>query len=263
VGVLLSFVGPSAQADTVAVLLALEADMKTLSAQATVLGEPSLVGTRKIQRLQLGPHRVHAAVMGSGCVETAVTAEALLARYRCDWVFSIGPAGGLTDEAAVGKWFVVSECVVAGKTGGTGSAGTPFKLALAPAQWNLPAVMQSLTPLRLVAGETFIQSNSAREGPAASSQAQLVDMNTHGLAVACLSHQVPLHVWRLVSDRADDQASAAFQEFTKSYQGEGGTALAEVIRQLPASPKAAGSYQGIRELIEPRTRGEEKAEVGK
>jgi nucleoside phosphorylase len=263
VGVLLSFGCQSAQADTVAVLLALEADMKTLSAQATVLGEPSLVGTRKIQRLQLGPHRVHAAVMGSGCVETAVTAEALLARYRCDWVFSMGPAGGLTDEGAVGKWFAVSECVVAGKTGGSGSAGTPFKLALAPTQWKLPAVMQRLTPLRLVAGETFIQSNSAREGLAASSQAQLVDMNTHGLAVACLNHQVPLHVWRLVSDRADDQASAAFQEFTKSYQGEGGTALAEVIRQLPASPKAAGSYQGIRELIEPRTRGDGEGEVGR
>lgn len=234
--------------------------MKMLSAQATVLGEPSLVGTRKIQRLQLGPHRLYAAVMGSGCVETAVTAEALLARYRSDWVFSMGPAGGLTDEGAVGKWFAVSECVVAGKTGGTGSAGTPFKLALAPTQWNLPTVMQSLKPLRLVAGETFIQSTSAREGLAASSQAQLVDMNTHGLAVACLNHQVPLHVWRLVSDRADDQASAAFQEFTRAYQGEGGTAVAEVIRQLPASPKAAGSYQGIRDTIQRTTGKGEKSE---
>ncbi len=262
-GVLLSFSSQSAKADTVAVLLALEADMKTLTAQATVLGEPSLVGTRKIQRLQLGPHRLYAGVMGSGCVETAVTAEALLARYRCDWVFSMGPAGGLTDEAAVGKWFAVSECVVAGKTGGSGSAGTPFKLALSPADWKLPEVLQTLKPLRLVAGETFIQSNSAREGLAASSQAQLVDMNTHGLAAACLNHQVPLHVWRLVSDRADDQASAAFQEFTRGYQGEGGAALVALIRQLPASPKAAGSYQGIRELIEPRTRGDGEGEVGR
>jgi len=57
-------------------------------------------------------------------------------------------------------------------------------------------------------------------------------------------------VWRFVSDRADDQASQTFQAFTKTYQGEGGKALAELIRQLPSSPKAAGSYQGIRELIQ-------------
>jgi hypothetical protein len=83
------------------------------------------------------------------------------------------------------------------------------------------------------------------------------------MAAACLNHQIPLHVWRLVSDRADDRASAAFQEFTRGYQGEGGTALVEVVRQLPASPKAAGSYQGIRELIEPRTRGDGEGEAAK
>lgn len=238
------------RADNIGVLLALDTDLKTLSESSKILGEPTTVGSRKIHRLEIGDHRIYAAIMGSGCVETAVTTEALLARYRCDWVFSIGPAGALTEATPTGSWVAVNECVIAGKMGGNGSSGSPFKLTAPPENWTLPALLQKLPTQRLVAGETFIQNNSARESLAANSQAQLVDMNTHGLAAACLNHKVPLLVWRIVSDRADDQASQTFQAFTKTYQGEGGKALAELIRQLPSSPKAAGSYKGIRELIQ-------------
>jgi nucleoside phosphorylase len=243
-------VSSALQADNLGVLLALDADLNSLTQSAKVLGDPVVVGSRKIHRLEMAGHRLFVAIMGSGCVETAVTTEALLARYRCDWMFSIGPAGALTEAPATGSWVAVDECVIAGKTGGNGSSGSPFKLTAPPESWTLPALLQKLPTQRLVAGETFIQSNSARESLAANSQAQLVDMNTHGLAAACLNHKVPLLVWRIVSDRADDQASQTFQAFTKTYQGEGGKALAELIRQLPASPKAAGSYPGIRELIQ-------------
>jgi len=237
------------KADTVGVLMALEADLKALTAAGTSLGEPAAVGGRRVHRLQLGPHRVYTALMGSGCVETAVTTEALLARHRCDLVFSVGPAGALRDEAKVGTWWCVSACVLQGRNAGEGSASSPLKLAPIPETWTLPAPFLTAKPTVLISGETFINSPSLKSSASASG-ATLVDMNVHGLAAACENHDVPLHVWRVVSDAADEQASEVFKTFVKNYDGVGGEALAELIRNLPANPKAARSYPGIRSLLE-------------
>ncbi len=238
-----------ARADNVAVLLALEADMKALTAAGTSAGQPAAVGSRKVQRIQIGPHRVYAALMGSGCVETAVTTEALLGRYRCDVALSLGPAGGLVDDAKPGSWWRVTGCVVQGKTGGEGSAEKPLLTALLPENWKQAEPLASARTARLSAGETFI-STSAQRQSLTTSGAWLVDMNTHGLAVGCANHQVPLHVWRVVSDKADEDASGTFRSFVTGYDGAGGKALAELIKNLPANPKAAGSYPGIRKLLD-------------
>ncbi len=253
--VMFALAGGCTRADNIAVFPALDADMKALSEAGTLLGDPVLVGTRKIQRLQIGPHRVYAALMGSGCVETAVTAEALLARFRCDRAFSIGPAGGLTETAATGSWWRVSECVAQGKSGGAGSSGQPLPFNAATGDWKLPGLLARAAEARLVSGEVFIQSAAQRESLATASGAVLVDMNSHGLHAACANHAVPLHVWRVVSDSADERAGETFRAFTASYDGAGGRALAELIAALPASRDAAGSYPGIRRLLRPSVEG--------
>jgi len=240
-----------AKADTIAVLLALEADLKSLTAAGTSVGQPTAIGTRKVQRLQIGNHRVFAALMGSGCVETAVTAEGLLTRHRCDLALSLGPAGGLVEEAKAGTWWRVSGSLVQGKNAGDGSTGKPHLTSELPSTWALPELLRKAKPALLSSGETFINTTGQRQS-LASSGASLVDMNTHGLHAACINHDVPLHIWRVVSDNADEQAGETFKTFVKTYDGAGGSALAQLIKDLPANPKAAGSYPGIRKLLEGR-----------
>ena len=63
------------------------------------------IGERAIQVVSLGKHKVYAIKMGSGAVETAVSAQALLARFRCDRAYSLGPVGALSDELTIGKWY--------------------------------------------------------------------------------------------------------------------------------------------------------------
>jgi len=237
-------------------MLALEADMKSLSERAVVIGEPTALGSRRIHRLQIGPHRVYAVIMGSGCVETAVSAEALLTRFRCDVAFSLGPAGGLAEPAAPGRWFYVGECVVRGKSAGPGSRGQPLVIPDVPNEWKVGAPLEKTPKVVLTAGEVFVNQRTQRDSLAASTGALLVDMNTHGLHAACANHRLPLHVWRVVSDMADEEAGQRFREFVQAYDGAGGRALAALIRELPANPNAAGSYSAIQKLIKPQEGGE-------
>ena len=92
----------SVRADTIAFFYALDADLQSLKSAAPELGQAASIGSRSVQRLRLGPHTIYAIKMGSGAVETAASAQALLTRNRCDWAFSLGPAGALTDSIPTG-----------------------------------------------------------------------------------------------------------------------------------------------------------------
>jgi nucleoside phosphorylase len=248
---------PAAHADEIAFFYALEADFAALKAEATPVGQPIKVGSRAVQRLRLGAHTIHAVKMGSGVVETAVSAEAVLARVRCDRAFSLGPVGGIGETLEVGTWVRVSEVVPYQK-----GAWSPEGFALGEkARWKedaaalnglvLPELWQKPVTVTVASGEIFIASNAYRAELHGATKAEVVDMNLYGLVTACESHRVPLVSWRIVSDRADDQASGDFQKFVATYDGAGGKALAEVIRKLPANPNSPESYPKLRELLQP------------
>ena len=74
-------------------------------------------------------------------------------------------------------------------------------------------------------------------------------MNGFGIALVCADHGVPLFSWKIVSDRADENASEAFRAFVSTYSGGGGKALAEIIQALPANPNDPTSYPAIEKLL--------------
>lgn len=83
----------------------------------------------------------------------------------------------------------------------------------------------------------------------ALTDAEAVDMNTFGLALVCADQNVPLFVWRIISDRANETAADDFRAFVSSYDGEGGRAMTELLRFLPPNPNAAESYPAINKFI--------------
>lgn len=96
----------------------------------------------------------------------------------------------------------------------------------------------------------FVASDDARESLRTLTGADLVDMNSFGLALVCEDHRVPLHIWRIASDRADADASDAFRAFMTSYDGEGGRMLAAWIRGLPRGTNSVTAYPSIRNMME-------------
>jgi nucleoside phosphorylase len=241
----------TARGDTIGFFYALDADLQGLKTLAREMGQSAKVGTRSIQRLQLGTHTIYAVKMGSGAVETAASAQALLARSRCDWAFSLGPAGALSDAVHTGRWYRV-ESVMAWQRGQTDltwkTDWSRFPIA------NLFAPLQTTSTIFVASGEQFISTTGERDRVQAMTQADAVDMNSFGLALVCADHGVPLFAWKIISDRADENASETFRIFTSIYSGEGGKALAEIIQSLPANPNDPASYPAIRKLLEDASR---------
>lgn len=250
---LATFGAVAARGDSIGFFYALDADLQSLKSEAQEMGQPAKVGTRSIHRLRLGTHEVYAVRMGSGATETAVSAQALLSRFRCDWAFSLGPAGALTAAIETGRWYRV-ERVLAFQHG-TSAAADPPDCPSWSTDWSRfpsdspPALLRDLPSVSVASGEQFISTTAEREHLQATTQADTVDMNGFGLALVCADHNVPLFSWKIISDRADEYASETFRVFITGYSGEGGRALADIIRTLPANPNDPSSYPAIERLL--------------
>ena len=230
--------------DTIGFFYALDADLQGLKGVTHEMGQSINIGTHLIQRLQAENHTIYAVKMGSGPVETAASAQAVLARYRCNWGFSLGPAASLA-SLNTGEWYCVGS-VVAWQRNNLDRWNTDWsRLPVS----NLPAPFTASAIISIASGERFISSAGERGQVQALTQAEAVDMNSFGLALVCAEHGVPLFSWKVINDRADEQAGENFRAFTVNYNGEGGRALAEVIRSLPANPNDPASYPAIRQLL--------------
>ena len=247
------FLTLASRADTVAFFYALDKDLETFKAQARPVGQALKVGGRSIAVFQLNLHRVYCVKMGAGAVETAASTQALLARIPCDEAFSVGPVGMLSDALKAGSWYRVDQ-IIPYQKGSWSKAGFQASPAISLKDEGtnkviLPELFEKAGPLRVASGEMFIASNNYRQQLQEMTGAEAVDMNLFGLATVCLDQHVPLLCWRIVSDRANDDASEDFQNFVGHYDGAGGKAIAKIIQTLPANPSSPDSYSNINRLL--------------
>lgn len=236
----------TAKGDTIGFFYALDADLQGLKTLAREMGQSYKVGTRSIQRLQLDTHIIYAVKMGSGAVETAASAQALMSRFRCDWAFSLGPAGALSEVVQTGCWYRVDR-VRAWQRGKTDLTWNTDWSRLPVT--NMPAILHTTSTISVASGEQFIDTTGERERLRALTQADIVDMNSFGLALVCSDHGVSLFSWKIISDHADEHAEETFRSFISTYSGEGGRALAEIIQALPANPNDPATYPNIERLL--------------
>jgi nucleoside phosphorylase len=246
----------AARGDDIAFFFALDSDLQTLRSNALSTTPGWRAGTRTISILTVGAHHVYAVKMGSGSLESALGAQALLSRVRCDRAFSIGPAGALADTITPGEWRRIDTVinVQKGSTGRNGFELSPLaRVSLATNLGpgiNLPALFsKEPAGVTLASGEMFVASDAFRGELRQRTGAEAIDMNLAGVAAVCADHRVPLHAWRIFSDRAGDSASEDFRNFATAYNGAGGQAIAEVIRRLPADPRSPAAYPNLDKLL--------------
>ena len=172
---------------------------------------------------------------------------------RCDWAFSLGPAGALTDSIPTGGWYRVSH-VIAWQHGSSASA-SPADYPSWNADWtrlpstNLPSPLDTTSAVTIASGEQFISTADDRDRLQALTQADAVDMNSFGLALVCADHGVPLFSWKIISDRADENAPETFKNFIATYSGTCGKAVAGIIQSLPPNPNDPSTYPAIEKLL--------------
>ncbi len=244
-------IGPTndAKSETIGYFYALDADFAELENAASGVERTAVIGGTSVTFLKFDAHQVLAAKMGVGCVATAVSTQAVLAKFPCDLVLSVGPVGALDPTLEIGTWYEVSEVVAyqRGTEDQTGFTVTKTgRMALDTPDWLTTGHEGNLV---VASGETFSASDSFRDVVRERSGAPTIDMNLHGLVSVCKAYGVPLLAWRVVSDRAGEEAGAEFGDFVRDYDGEGGRQAATVIRALPANPNRPESYDGLRKLL--------------
>lgn len=239
---------------TVAFFHALDEDVSALVKAGATKVRSFPVGDTAIQQLVLAGHTVYAVRMGSGCVQTALSAQAVLAKQKCDLVISVGPVGDIKGDLKVGNWYLVNE-VFAWQRGSHDQTGfrahAEARQAVSkPRQFEgLGKILDGMPPLGVASGEVFIASDGFRAELAAGSGCSAVDMNLFGMLVVLESHGLSGIHLRTPSDRADSQANTDFRRFTESYDGAGGRLAAEIIRALPRDPTSPQAHEALRGLL--------------
>lgn len=211
-------------------------------------------GDTAIQEFTYGSHRIYAVKMGSGPVQTCLAAQALLSRQSCDLAISVGPIGALNEQAKEGGWHLVNSVVFWQK--GSQKNGQ-FQLhqnatsTIEPyfEQDQQPKELLELPSIGVASGEVFVACNSFRHDLASQTNCDGVDMNLFGLLAVLDSHKVPGIHLRIVSDKADDQASETFREFVSSYDGKGAELALQIISQLPEDKSSPDAHDQLRKLL--------------
>lgn len=252
-------------ADSIAFFYALDQDLDALKRVAGGAMSTSRIGSRTVTRLHLHSHQIDAIKMGSGCVEAALSAQALLARKPYDLAISVGPAGMLSHEARTGEWYRVERVILWQKGSETTAGFQPNR----DAGFDLGSIHESVLAAEavriaatgtIISGDAFIASSSRRNEISAMTGGAMVDMNSGGIAAACADHQTPLIMLRMISDEADESAAETFRMFLERYDGEGGSITAHLIAGLPPNPDAPASYPEIKRLLQDETRGATSAD---
>jgi adenosylhomocysteine nucleosidase len=240
---------------TVGFFFALDEDKSAFEAAA---GNPirtmNLAGGTVAFEYRVGAHRVIAAKMGSGCVNTAVTVARVLALNPVDRIISTGPAGAIGDQAGIGTWHRIGE-VAAWQQGRAGEGGRvfPSEAALRTVAWKPDdwpeGAWKRMPATKLVSGEVFVASGEKRGELARGFGAELVEMNAFGLLAAAEGTPAKVLILRVVSDKADEKASGDFSAFLKSYDGAGGKMVAELVKAMPVGKDEPAAHDALRELI--------------
>lgn len=247
--------GTSGLSRDIAVMYALEDDFKTLKQFAEFEPTTVKIGHQKVAKFNIGADTVYASKMGSGPIQSAVSTEAVLARFNPDILFSVGVAGALTTNHPPRTWVEVNSFVAyqKGSHGETGfqlspKAGGAWKPA-SQSDFILGEVWSNAPLVKAASGEIFVSSEDFRSELASEYECNVVEMNLFGVTAAAQNHGIKHYHFRLISDNADATASEDFMSFVKRYDGSGGNMLAEVLKNLPPDKTDPSSHGNIDQLF--------------
>ncbi len=252
--VILSAEAFSLSAREIAFFYALDADLAAFRRTLGVTPTNETVSRQTLSHFQLEGARVTATKMGSGAVQSAISAQILLTGRPIDLAFSVGPVGGLMDSFRPSQIGVVREVVPWQSIYWTPQAypnsGFQALLPRNPPEGLSISNQLLTTPMIVASGEAFISDPEARSAIREVTRAQVVDMNLYGLLKVLEREEIPSLHLRIVSDSASLGASEQFAVFLESYDGRLGAEVAKIIQNLPEDKTRPTAFPTLKALIE-------------
>lgn len=238
------------QAYDAAVLFALREDRDYLVQQAGVGPQTFHSGRVAIFPLTTSGGRFCIGSTRAGLLETMHAADVCFAKFNARRLISFGLAGALSDAHHPGDIVIVRHVGrhdqgIRNKEGGFQPSSTELKdvetddflngLLANFIKFSREADLTIQEDGVLVSGDAFVESDLYRRQLALSFKANLVDMNSAALLEASESFQRPLLLIRVVTDQANDSASADFQGFISDRSRvfePAVTALLKALREM-------------------------------
>ncbi len=131
-------------------------------------------------------------------------------------------------------------------TWGLSKESTVHPAAKIADEWLGPKIQR----IKMASGEAFVAGEQARKMIQSETQCQMVDMNSFGFALACQKAGVPYLILRVVSDKADNDASDSFRKFVAGYDGSMGAILRKLITEKPVSKESPSAYENIQKILD-------------
>ncbi|MBA3016054.1 MAG: 5'-methylthioadenosine/S-adenosylhomocysteine nucleosidase, partial [Proteobacteria bacterium] len=197
------------------------ADIKTATKKS---GRDFFAGT-------LGGERIILVRSPMGKVNNAITAQTLLSCFPVDVVYSISPAGALSENFGIGDVVVVTNAFqhdfgtikpygfiwskVPTSTDATNQQGEddtldPSLITPVLNVWKKMKTHHKMAIGILVSGDQFIASRDKNEWLEKKFAASAVDMGGAAIVQTCLANQVPCCLLRIITDEAGVEARGDF-----------------------------------------------------
>jgi adenosylhomocysteine nucleosidase len=191
----------STRASDIAVLAAVDSELETLKKQGDLVGQSLAFAGRPVYQARFDGQPALLTKTGSSPEAVAPMIHWLVEDRHVGAVVSIGPAGALTDDMAIGEVVTVQKAV----RDGNASSNSP---------WVLTSLMQCpVKPVgTVVTVGMFVAESGERARLRTTYHADLVDMSAAVIAEECVSHHVPCVLIRQITDRADRDAPRDFSE---------------------------------------------------
>lgn len=259
IGLLIFVVAVTSRAD-IGIIVALDRTVQDFKKVADIKGVTKKAG-RDFLTGNLEGERIILVRSPMGKVNNTITAQTLLSSFPVDIVYSISPAGSLSENFGIGDVVVVSSTLqhdfgtikpygfiwskVPNSADATDQQGdnTLDANLIKPVltAWKKMQTQQKMNTGILVSGDQFIASRDKNEWLKNKFNADVVDMSGAAIAQTCLANQVPCCLLRVITDKAGVEARGDFNASVNGYRTD--IDLAMVLRNVFKDKKAMRAQQ--------------------
>ena len=214
---------------TIGIIGAMEPEISVFKSHMEIISAKQIAGVSFTMGKMSGKNTV-VACSRAGKVNAAISAQVLIDLYAVDYIICTGVAGAVSADVEVCDVVIASDLVqhdfdgtAYGDPIGVNSSLTEsfFKAdeaLIAIAKEACAAVLPEARKVhvgRFATGDQFIAGAEAKQRIWSHFKALCVDMESAAVAQVCFLNKIPFAAVRAISDRADAEAPAVFNQCLK------------------------------------------------
>ncbi len=232
-----------------AILTAMAAETLPILNKIGRVTSEQTIASVKIYQIETERHTVFLATCGVGEIRAAMAVQLLVDLFRVEAVLNFGFVGALNPNLEIGE-LVLAEKVCHYQFDTTAIDATKigqyenkpdefFYLNKTLLHHVQAAVKFQLKTVTVASGDKFVATAADKAFLKSTFHADICEMELGGIAIACERNCVPLISVKVVSDKADEQATVSFADVVAKGLTRYEEILPEIFAALDSLPQGS------------------------